>query len=90
MGTGSKISSMVIFLLLFLGFGRLFNDEPKQLVGSFDYTDFEMIDDYWTRYEGEFKGDDKEGKGKLYLTNGEYLEGNFKDDLVNGQGIFHL
>ena len=26
---------------------------------------------YWVRYEGEFNDDNKEGKGILYLTNGE-------------------
>lgn len=67
-----------------LGFGRLFNDEPRQLLGSFDYKDFEQIEDYWTKYEGEFSKDDKQGKGKLYLTNGEYYEGEFQNDLVSG------
>ena len=32
--------------------------------------------------------DNKEGKGKLYLTNGECFEGMFNEDSINGSGRF--
>jgi hypothetical protein len=28
--------------------------------------------------------DNKHGKGKLFLSNGEVFEGNFKEDMVDG------
>jgi hypothetical protein len=31
----------------------------------------------------------KQGKGKLYLSNGEYFEGEFDRDTAVGQGEFH-
>lgn len=37
---------------------------------SFDYKNFENIDQYWVKYEGNFLADSKNGEGKLYLTNG--------------------
>ena len=44
---------------------------------------------YWKYYEGEMNYDMKHGKGTLVLENGEKFEGQFKDDLVNGLGIFY-
>ena len=41
---------------------------------------------YWVRYEGEFNDDNKEGKGILYLTNGERYQGLFLKDCVHGHG----
>lgn len=32
--------------------------------------------------------DNKAGRGKLYLTNGEIFEGEFKEDSIEGQGQF--
>jgi len=55
----------------------------------FDYTDFDMVEDHWIRYEGQFFDDNKEGFGSLFLTNSELYSGNFKNDLVNGQGTFY-
>lgn len=31
--------------------------------------------------------DNKQGKGKFFLSNGEIFEGNFKDDMIDGEGI---
>lgn len=30
----------------------------------------------------------KYGEGTLYLSNGEYFRGDFKNDLPNGKGLF--
>ena len=44
--------------------------------------------DCWVKYEGFFRDDNKEGKGKLVLSNGEVFNGVFEDDRVNGEGEF--
>lgn len=36
----------------FHGFGILFNESPVALDGSFNFEDFNLIEDYWVRYEG--------------------------------------
>jgi hypothetical protein len=46
------------------------------------------VEEYWTKYDGEFKDDNKEGFGTLYLSNGEKFSGTFKKDFVNGPGTF--
>ena len=48
-----------------------------------------------TKYEGEWKNEKKEGKGKLYFDlvgirsypNGDIYEGGWKEDQKSGQGI---
>jgi hypothetical protein len=30
----------------------------------------------------------KKGKGILYLSNGEYFQGMFEDDVIQGEGMF--
>jgi hypothetical protein len=36
---------------------------------------------------GYFENDLKEGRGELFLTNGEHFEGNFHADFVEGEGV---
>ena len=43
----------------FEGRGVLYNENPNNLDGAFNYNDFDEIDDYWTRYDGEFRDDNK-------------------------------
>jgi hypothetical protein len=31
----------------FNGLGKVYNDSPVPLVGAFDFTNFEFLDDYW-------------------------------------------
>ena len=45
---------------------------------------------YWndgTRYEGEWKNDEKEGKGIKYYNNGDRYEGEQKSGNKEGKGI---
>jgi len=76
----------------FEGFGVLYNENPASLEGyyseGFDYKDFNNVDEFWTKYEGEFKEDNKEGYGTLLLSNGEKFSGTFKEDFVTGPGTF--
>lgn len=37
-----------------------------------------------SHYLGDFADDLKQGQGKLFLSNGEYFEGEFDRDAVNG------
>eukprot|EP01017_Pseudomicrothorax_dubius_P047283 TRINITY_DN846_c0_g4_i1.p1 TRINITY_DN846_c0_g4~~TRINITY_DN846_c0_g4_i1.p1 ORF type:complete len:339 (+),score=104.90 TRINITY_DN846_c0_g4_i1:480-1496(+) len=73
----------------FDGEGILYNEEPEPCEEEFDYKDFGGLESKWTRYEGEFKNDNKEGHGKLFLSNGERFEGEFLDDRVHGRGSFY-
>ena len=43
----------------------------------------------WTLYDGNFRGDLKNGQGTLFLTNGEYYEGGFEEDYAHGEGVYH-
>ena len=54
----------------FHGHGRVYNDEPRELEGVFDYTNFDLLGDNWYYYDGNLVRDTKEGCGKIYLTNG--------------------
>jgi hypothetical protein len=44
----------------FEGFGILYNEIPAQLDDPFDFRDFDLVEEYWTKYEGEFIEDNKE------------------------------
>ena len=52
------------------GWGVLYNQQVFKLRSPFDYRDWTLMEDYWIKYEGEFNKDNKQGKGKLYLSNG--------------------
>jgi len=43
----------------FEGSGVLYNENPNNLDEAFNYNDFDEIDDYWTKYDGEFRDDNK-------------------------------
>ena len=43
----------------------------------------------WESYEGDFFDDQKSGRGKLKLWNGEVFIGEFKEDQVNGVGKYY-
>ena len=42
----------------------------------------------WSRFEGQFKGDKKQGEGKYFFVNGDEFIGNFKNDQAEGEGIY--
>ena len=41
------------------------------------------------KYEGEFKGDKREGKGIFKYNNGNIYEGDWKNNNIEGKGIFY-
>lgn len=73
----------------FNGLGKVYNDNPVPLTGSFDYTNFELLEDYWEYYEGMLVHDSKQGRGKIKLSNDEVFEGDFHNDRIQGFGKFH-
>ena len=44
----------------------MYNENPAELDQPFDFKDFDLVDEYWTKYDGEFKDDNKEGKDNYY------------------------
>jgi hypothetical protein len=56
---------------------------------KFDYSDFRLIETFWTKYEGDFLYGSMSGMGVLELSNGEKLIGSFLNGKVNGEAEFH-
>ena len=72
------------------GWGILYNEKPVSLTQPYDYQCFDQAEESWVYYEGPFRQDDKSGNnGRLVLSNGERYEGDFKNDMVDGKGIFY-
>eukprot|EP01017_Pseudomicrothorax_dubius_P040946 TRINITY_DN649_c0_g2_i1.p1 TRINITY_DN649_c0_g2~~TRINITY_DN649_c0_g2_i1.p1 ORF type:complete len:1064 (+),score=305.53 TRINITY_DN649_c0_g2_i1:140-3331(+) len=72
----------------FCGKGIVFNELPVALNGPFRYENFDLLGDFWYKYEGEFVEDNKEGQGTLFLTNNEIFSGEFRNDAADGCGAF--
>lgn len=70
----------------FHGKGSLYNKNPGFL-RTFDPQDFSKLGDGWNKYEGEFEEGAREGRGMLYLMNGDVFEGDFRRDVVHGRGV---
>jgi hypothetical protein len=43
----------------FEGFGVLYNENPEEFNEPFDYNDFDLVEELWERYDGEFRDDNK-------------------------------
>ncbi|EGR33677.1 protein kinase domain protein [Ichthyophthirius multifiliis] len=73
----------------FEGYGILYNENPLNLDQQlFEYKNLDNVDEYWIKYDGQFKDDNKEGFGTLFLSNGEKFCGLFQRDNANGTGSF--
>lgn len=46
------------------------------------------IGNFWVKYDGYFKDDQKSGKSHLYFTNGEEFEGFCQNNTFEGKGKF--
>jgi hypothetical protein len=71
------------------GSGILYNEYPLYVTSCIDWRGLNKVEQEWTKYEGSFVRDTREGKGTLFLTNGEYYEGSFLNDLPHGFGVYH-
>lgn len=38
----------------FHGKGVLYNQNPLELIGPFDFEDFDEVENYWVKYEGMY------------------------------------
>lgn len=56
---------------------------------EFPYHNWNFLENYWVKYEGDFQNDNKHGHGKIILTTGEYVEAEFMEDMLNGWGKFY-
>lgn len=75
----------------FSGKGILYNifaNNDKNEDFEVDFKDFHSIEDQWIKYKGEFYNDCKHGKGKIFFANGEAFFGNFKENIIDGLGVF--
>jgi hypothetical protein len=61
---------------MFNGRGVIYNDNPE-LNAQFEYSDFSNLNETWVKYQGDFKKDDKDGVGTLYLLNNDKFVGYF-------------
>ena len=76
-GNEEKKTNAGIFIKKVVDFFKYFKKSGK----STDYYEDGSI-----KYEGEFLDDEYNGKGKLYYSNGEYYEGQFKNGKKDGIG----
>jgi len=74
----------------FDGHGILYNGLIEDLRSFFDYKDFNKVGKCWSKYEGDFEKDRKNGTGTLHLMNGEKYFGEFKNDKIHGKGTFYF
>ena len=45
----------------FHGFGWLYNENPEILATKFDFTNLNNVQEYWIKYQGEFRCDVRQG-----------------------------
>lgn len=43
----------------FDGYGLLYNENPVAFTSQFDFRDLDFVEEYWEKYQGEFKDDNK-------------------------------
>ena len=74
------------------GKGILRNNKGNSYIGDFSNSKrhgIGVLDTHKIHYEGEFKNDKLNGKGKITFKNeGHYYEGDFENNEINGYGTF--
>ena len=74
------------------GKGILRNNKGNSYIGDFSNSKrhgIGVLDTHKIHYEGEFKNDKLNGKGKIIFKNeGHYYEGDFENNEINGYGTF--
>ncbi|EAR97493.3 kinase domain protein (macronuclear) [Tetrahymena thermophila SB210] len=76
----------------FQGYGYLNNEIIDYTLREDDdkyYHDFSTIGNKWIKYEGEFYNDAKNGRGRLYFSNGDFIQADFVEDKINGECILY-
>lgn len=73
----------------FKGKGILYNIFPSlDSELEIDFKDLNTIYNRWKVYQGDFNNDLRHGKGKIDFLNGDSFTGNFKENLIDGLGVF--
>ncbi|KAL4427202.1 hypothetical protein ABPG74_013406 [Tetrahymena malaccensis] len=76
----------------FDGRGVIHNEKPIPISygQEIDYQDFNKMSEEWTKFDGEFKIDEKSGFGTFYFSNSSKFQCNFVNDMAQGVGTFTL
>ncbi|KAL4465513.1 hypothetical protein ABPG72_001616 [Tetrahymena utriculariae] len=76
----------------FDGRGVIYNEKPilTSYGQEIDFQDFNKMSEEWTKFDGEFKIDEKSGFGTFYFSNSSKFQCNFVNDMAQGVGTFTL
>ncbi|EAR80675.1 kinase domain protein (macronuclear) [Tetrahymena thermophila SB210] len=76
----------------FDGRGVIYNEKPIPISygEEIDFQDFNKMSEEWTKFDGEFKIDEKTGFGTFYFSNSSKFQCNFMNDMAEGVGTFTL
>ena len=68
-------------------YNKIFSDKYNEKLDKC-YIIYNQAKKYYNgKYEGEFKDNKREGKGKFYFNDGDIYEGDYKNDMREGKGI---
>ena len=71
--------------------GQWFNEGPNGIgimtCANYEFANLQSKELQWTKYEGEFTNGYFNGKGKLYLSNGDIFYGQFAEGSISGNGL---
>lgn len=70
-----------------VGEGRLFKGQYNKKTGERDGVGVQFWPD-GSKYEGMWRRDKANGRGRMTHANGDLYEGEWRDDKANGKGIF--
>lgn len=70
-----------------VGEGRLYKGQYNKRMGERDGVGVQIWPD-GSRYEGLWRRDKANGRGRMTHANGDMYEGDWKEDKANGKGVF--
>lgn len=70
-----------------VGEGRLYKGQYNKRTGERDGVGVQIWPD-GSRYEGLWRRDKANGRGRMTHANGDMYEGDWKEDKANGKGVF--
>ena len=70
-----------------VGEGRLFKGQYNKKTGERDGVGIQIWPD-GSKYEGMWRKDKANGRGRMTHANGDMYEGQWREDKANGHGIF--
>ena len=83
---------LVLFFMLLGGIATTSAQDKGCVEGNCEngwgIYEYYVGDIYQGRYEGNFEGGKRTGKGKFIWANGIFYEGEFSDNRITGEGIY--